>query len=497
MRRTKRRAKPGFALLEAMVFVLLMLLLGTAMLAAAYNMHRRSLERAENDRAYNAAVAALKIVGDDICQNAADADYAKNNYEGERTYTLDLTPEGEAAQAYAQITMQGAAGKITLDGQEFDGLRLTATATVAGETETVELTMQRAGAEAYPHTLYGAGFAGYFSPGSLSDPPALTLGPDTDLYLYGGTAPLELAGLSAGGNVAAQGLELTLRDSSVAGSVVSDSPLTLENTLVGGSDTLNRLSNVYSSASVALRAGTAINGNVYAPAVSSRGSVQILADPTVGSHNIYCTEKQLDEFTVFDAEGSGHLTTDQTPQNLSRTGTLTFGGSGRWVSLAAGALQSPFPGGALRMFVPNFPVDISLGALTDAEPPAGALNARGVLYQVPKGGMLTLNSAQGVEGTPAVFVVLEENATLYLSGAGPYYLCVYGQGPQAKSIVKAAGGAAIYGSLQGVELEVVPGEHPNALTINYVQPSLAAYQAPSSAGYSQDVWRVVGYERIT
>ena len=59
MRRQKRRAKPGFALLEALVFVILMLLLSAAMLAAAYNLHRRSVERIENDRAYNAAVAAL------------------------------------------------------------------------------------------------------------------------------------------------------------------------------------------------------------------------------------------------------------------------------------------------------------------------------------------------------------------------------------------------------------------------------------------------------
>ena len=102
MRRSKRRAKPGFALLEALVFVILMLLLSAAMLAAAYNLHRRSVERIENDRAYNAAVAALKMVGNAI---AGGADPAA--YEAETTYTLDVTPEGEAQQGYAQAPGEG------------------------------------------------------------------------------------------------------------------------------------------------------------------------------------------------------------------------------------------------------------------------------------------------------------------------------------------------------------------------------------------------------
>ena len=182
MRRQKRRAKPGFALLEALVFVILMLLLSAAMLAAAYNLHRRSVERIENDRAYNAAVAALKMVGNAI---AGGADPAA--YEAETTYTLDVTPEGEAQQGYAQITMKGEVGTLTSNGESFEGVRLTAVATVAGETETVQLTLQKARAEAYPHTLYGAGFAG-----RISSPPTLTLGPDTDLYLYGGGAAAEL-----------------------------------------------------------------------------------------------------------------------------------------------------------------------------------------------------------------------------------------------------------------------------------------------------------------
>ncbi len=497
MRRSKRRAKPGFALLEALVFVILMLLLSAAMLAAAYNLHRRSVERIENDRAYNAAVAALKMVGNAI---AGGADPAA--YEAEATYTLDVTPEGEAQQGYAQITMKGQVGKLTSNGETFEGVRLTAVATVAGETETVQLTLQKAKAEAYPHTLYGAGFAG-----RISSPPTLTLGPDTDLYLYGGGAAAELSGLTAGGNVAVQGAGLTLRDSSVAGSVVSDGPVTLENTVVGGgtagaSPSQDRLANVYSSASVALATGAKIYGDVYAPLVSSRGGVELLAS-AAGDHSIYSAERKLDEFTVFEAGGTGHLTTEQA---LSRTGTLTFSGAGKWVTVAPDSLKSPFSadGSPLRMFVPNFPVTLAptivASSLTaSAAPPSGALNSQGALYQVASGGHLTLNSAApDATGKPAVFVVLAQNATLTLAGTGPFYLCVYGAGPNENSVVKVLGGAQIYGSLQGVDLDMIlPHGSPNSLAINYVQPYLAEYQSPSSAGYSADAWRVVGYERLS
>ena len=44
---------------------------------------------------------------------------------------------------------------------------------------------------------------------------------------------------------------------------------------------------------------------------------------------------------------------------------------------------------------------------------------------------------------------------------------------------------------------ILPHGSPNSLTINYVQPYLAEYQSPSSAGYSADAWRVVGYERLS
>lgn len=503
MRRKKRRAKPGFALLEAMVFVILMLLLSAAMLAAAYNMHRRSVERVENDRAYNAAVAALKIAGNEIA-NGADPDA----FKAETSYTLDVTPEGEARQTYAAITMRGEVGAVTVDGESFEGVQLTATATVADETETVRLTLQKVKAEVYPHTLFGAGFAGAFSSAAI---PTLTLGPDTDLYLYGRSDPLELTGLTAGGNVTVQGAELTLRDSSVAGSVVSDSALTLANTLVGGDGaSAGRLANVYSSAQVSLEAGARVDGDVYAPLVSSRGRVELL-----NGHSIYCNDKALDAFTVFDENGGGHLTTETAPAPLSRTGTLTFSGAGRWITPAGDPLKSPFPAsGALSMFVPNFPVNMETHPVSGS--PAGITakpsatesdpnGTRGVLYRVADGAMLTLTGAQpapGADGKPAVFVVLGEDSTLMLEGPGPFYLCVYGQGPfladgRDNSTVKVDGGAVIYGSLQGVQLDVIDSEGlPNTLTVNYVQPYLTEYQAPGSAGYNQDTWRVVGYDRL-
>lgn len=497
MQRRKRRAKPGFALLEAMVFVILMLLLGAAMLGAAYNMHRRSLERAENDRAYNAAVAALKMVGDSIAGGESP-----DRYLAENSYTLDVTPEGEtAAQAFAQVVIKGQKGTFSLGSDSYEGVRLTAAATVAGETETVQLTLQKAKAEPCPHTLFGAGFAGSFT---ASQHPTLTLGPDTDLYLYGfpGAGPVEFTGLTVGGNLIAQGVDLTLRDSSVAGSVVGSGALTLENTLVGGrapdpaapsADPSERLSNVYSLTSAALGPGAQISGDVYAPLVSSRGSVRLL-----GGHSIYCADRQLDQFTVFDAAGGGHLTTDQ---DLSRTGTLTFEGAGRWKALP-GALESPFPGAdPLPMFVPNFPVTIPTTVVSANQTASSApATDEGVLYRVQNDRMLTLTGASpGPGNAPATFVVLGEKSTLYLSGAGPFYLYVYGQGPDKECTVKVPSGAVICGSLQGVTLDFTESSPGGSfeLTLQAMQPTRIEYQTPASAGYSRDVWRVVGYERVS
>ena len=183
----------------------------------------------------------------------------------------------------------------------------------------------------------------------------------------------------------------------------------------GASPSQDRLANVYSSASVALATGAKIYGDVYAPLVSSRGGVELLAS-AAGDHSIYSAERKLDEFTVFEAGGTGHLTTEQA---LSRTGTLTFSGAGKWVTVAPDSLKSPFSadGSPLRMFVPNFPVTLAptivASSLTaSAAPPSGALNSQGALYQVASGGHLTLNSAApDATGKPAVFVVLAQNAT--------------------------------------------------------------------------------------
>ena len=435
------------------------------------------------------------MVGDAIAGGSPPGPYL-----AETSYTLDVTPQGGTAQTFAQITMKGEEGALSLGGETFEGVRLTATATVAGESETVQLTLQKAKAEAYPHTLFGAGFAGRFTAGQQ---PLLTLGPDTDLYLYGAAGAVELTGLTAGGNVAVQGAQLTLRDSSVAGSVVADQALSLENTLVGGqtpdpsasappADPANRLSNVYSLASAALGPGCKISGDVYAPLVSSRGDVRLL-----GGRSIYCSTQDLGEYTVFGADGGGRLTTETA---LSRTGTLTFQGAGKWRTLS-GPLQDPFSGAdPLPMFVPNFPVSIPTTVVsanqTEAVVPA---TDEGVLYRVEYGTMLTLTGADPGPGlAPAVIVILEENATRYLQGPGPFYLYVYGQGPAKGSIVKAPSGAVIYGCLQGIEFDFTssPGSSLT-LTLNAVQPSRIEYQTPVSAGNSADAWRVVGYERLS
>lgn len=500
MKQKKHSAKPGFALLEAVVFVLLMILLSTAMLAAAFNTHRRSVERIENDRAYYAAVTALKMAGNDIASNPGSS--YLNAFTNSAS-TLSVTPEGETEQVHAQITMSGTGnGTVSIGGKDYDGVKLTATATVAGETETVEMLLQKAPAETYPHTLYGAGFAGRLSDDNLTDTgmPTLLLGADTDLYLFNSPAvslddAFTLTKWEVGGNLAAQGIDLTLEGCSVAGSIISDKPLTLNDTQVGKKLETRRLSNVYSTSTVHLNSGTKIFGNVYANTVSSYGDVEMIGG------SIFCNIRQLSQHTLFDAQGSAHLTTDTSPQRLSRTGTLRFtDGAGGWKTLNDAALSSPLANplsDQLPMFVPNFPVDmktVAPDALNSFTPTNEA-----VLCNVPDGGFLTLSQAPASpNGTPTIFVTLGKGATLALDGPRPFYLYVYGQGGKSVdngSLVRVKGGATIYGSLQNVILEV---ENPSAgpVTINYVQPANLAYQAPASAGYTADQWHVVSIERV-
>lgn len=497
----KHTTKGGFALLEAVIFVVIISLLGSAMLAAAFNNYKNNVQRALNDRAYQAAVLALKMVGDEIA-TSSDLTFLDSFTDQPYTIKVDGTTHATVVVSSTKV------GEITdplPPFNKFTGVTLTAVCTIDDQTETVTLTLQRIEREAYPHTLFGAGFAGTL----LTEDAALNFGPDTDLLLIKGSSDtLTLKSPTIGGNLVASGLALNVTDGAVGGTIVSNEPLHLMNTLVGvpisGDDIATpandvRLAGVYTTDRLTIGGGSKIWGNLYAQTIAAIGKTALGKDlEHTGFNAFYKTGYSAPE-TVWDKNKNAHTTNEDGGDpahlhDLVRSG-LRFASGGSPQQLADSfTLDDPLAA-PLRFFVPNFPADIPTVSITadDTRTPSEPINDTGVLYKVANNCTLTLNEAPGFNSTPAIFVQLGEHSTLVLNTAADYYLFVYGdEGGTSK--VTAAGGSHIYGSMQQVSLEI-EGPAPS-LFIDYTAPLQAAYQLPASAGYAKTVWRNLGYTRV-
>ncbi len=220
-----KRRRPGFALLEVLVFLLVLLVLVAAILASAGNLHSRSVRRASSDRAYYAALAAVRMLAGDI----ADGTGSTAAF-GETGMTLSVEDQGDMT---VQVSSTGAQLDSTT---KLTFLTLKATATVGGETQTVELKMQQLPKDQIvPSALFGMGFAGRLDSYGATEDFTWDLNTDADLCLAASPGDaLSFEGIRVGGNLIIHGggsLELT--NSAVAGMIISDGDVTLNNTLVG------------------------------------------------------------------------------------------------------------------------------------------------------------------------------------------------------------------------------------------------------------------------
>lgn len=481
-----RRRKPGFALLEVLVFLLVLLVLVAAILASAGNLHSRSVRRAESDRAYYAALAAARMLAGDIVEGTGGTAAFGDT-------TMTLTVDGQDLPVTISST-----GEQTDAATQQTFLTLTATATVGDETQSVELKLQKLPQdEIVPATLFGMGFAGKLD--SYDKNFEWEFGPDTDLCLTTSSGDaLNFEEIRVGGNLIIHGGgSLTLTNSSVAGMIISDGDVTLNNTVVGEQKdplqtTRKRMTGVCvagDNKKLTLNPGTVLDGPAYADTIEAGDGVTV-------DGNLYCNHKILREQTVFGYDGTARYTSEP---KLGRYGGLAFSGGHTWQTLKSDALagvkalleQGP------PLFMPNFPADmpqetISTSTTKALSPPS----SEGYLIRVKKDQSLTLTAAPPPEEEtrPAIFVILEENATLMLpDGQGSYYVNVYGLGDlndRAKSsVLKATENAIICGTLQNVELDT----SNHYLPMSSQQPTKLAFQAPASQGRTSAGWAVVDY----
>lgn len=500
------RRKKGFALLEVLIFIIILLVLSSSILASAANAHRRTVERTEADRAYHVALTVAKILAQDAMENPG----LHQGAYADTPFTLQREGQAGGLDVTASST-----GEVTKDG--VTTVTFTVTAAVGDATQHVSMTLQKLPPDVVPSVPFGTGFAG-----RLAGDTWLDLEADSDLYLYGYPADstVALSGRTVGGNLAVQGAALSLTDSAVAGMVITNGDATLQNCRLGpaaygGSvSSKRRLSGVYAwGGTLALAHGTAIQGDVYAQNVSLDGLVELDGD-------LYCAgDKQQVQFSVLGRDGEEHLTSERRPLDLSRLGQLRFTGAHTWRTLTD---FDDVLGGGLKLFRPNFPAGETIGfpavglpadlagrdtltrAVVDSDAtlaiPRQDTNLGGLHLTVKSGVTLTLTQCEAFGGDygltrAGVFVELEDGAKLVLEGRKTFYAYIYGQGPDAASVT-ATGGAVLYGTIQGAELEVT-GTDPDTdvFAIRHVDPVDLAYRAPASGGSSEESWAIIDYTK--
>jgi hypothetical protein len=124
-------------------------------------------------------------------------------------------------------------------------------------------------------------------------------------------------------------------------------------------------------------------------------------------------------------------------------------------------------------------------------------------------GIVTSNSSATISNAPACdingtskvgsIIVLEPNATLTLSGKGPFYLMVYGS--DTSSTVNIDSGATVYGCLQNVNVNILTnGTDTPTLTLSYLEPitinNTSILNAPASNGKTTPYFHLVSVQRV-
>ena len=467
---SKRKAKQGFVLLEALVLVTLMTILGASMLASAYNDRQRSRAYAVNNEAQSLAINALYMLLDAENQRLARGGsplyFTRTLFSSQATLEVTDQSGGRLLQGTVQL-------KIQPDGVTPSLYTISATATMGNgyASESLEMMVNLVQKDQVPPVLFGAGLCGVLTTSSDNqNPVTLHLGSGTDLFLTGTSpdAALTITDSNLQGNVIFRNLDVTLHRTTVSGMVVTNSNLTLGNSRLDGTrqgeNGQNRLSGIYMSTSgsnlLTLLPGNKIVGSVYADQFQRIGISEI-------SESV--------QASGIRSSGSVVLNQSGTPRSYS----IQSRSGGNLPSQLSQPLQDLTTN--VSIFTPNSQWD---GAnIVDRDT---TLEQSHVLPDA--------------SGRIQSVYYLKAGCTLDLTGVTNPYLLVFGEDTTAK--VKVAQGSTITGTLQNVTVEIqVDAAQSPRLNLQYAQPTAVLGDdsyllAPSSIGRPYSYLSVLSIHRM-
>lgn len=501
---SKKKKKRGFILLEAVVFITLMMVLGAAMLSASYNDRVRSLEYSTNNQAYNAALSALQLLVDGESTrllNGQDLQYLTNSPAESPLSTQIAITTSEDITVTIPVD-------IAIASAENNSFTLTATANVGTQSETVQMVVQYHDADTIPSllygieqsnsntVLYGSGLAGKLTASNGSNTFRLNLGADTDLYLFdsSNSDSLTLSDSSIGGNVLITNQILTVKNSTIGGMLLSNSNLIMENSvlgnqavsLTGNNQTVKRLSGIYTPQTLTLLPGNSIEGDVYSNILDYKGGCLFSE-----TSSVYFTERNWGTLVYGNSQNSTYSLAD----GYRRGDSYGYASSPNFKNFTESFVNlSALP---VRMYTPTLPNTMTI--FSDGAVPENNVGLSATISR----NFATITSAPPciVDGTAKVGTVIfmQDDATLSLRGQGPFYLMVYGNG--TNNTVQVDSGAQIYGCLQNVTVEIQSGSDTTPeLNLSYIEPiplnNASLLDAPASNGKTTPYFQLISIERL-
>lgn len=129
----------GFAMLEAMAAVAVLMAVAASVLASVSAVNRREIRKIEKDEAYDAALAAVRLMADEVMEGGTDEDSAANVLAMENGLTareaeIVITPKDGSEPFSVPVTVR--------TERDDSRLILYAESVVGGQRKMVSLTLE-------------------------------------------------------------------------------------------------------------------------------------------------------------------------------------------------------------------------------------------------------------------------------------------------------------------------------------------------------------------
>lgn len=301
MRRRKTGFRSGFALLEAMIIVMVFLVLSAALMASAGVLYRKSLRQAERKAAYCGALTAVRMMAAQILETEGSEDRMDgtdlSDLTDRRMTAKRLMDPPGLAETETSLTAElpdGTRQAMTVfisSERDGDSLVLKARAVSGSQEETVTLRLEKR-QSLIPEYPFGSGLLGNVE---IRGDSTVCMGPDTDLYLKGVENPEGHRWIrDVWGNLLADGTGLVLDEVRVGGMIISNDTVDLNRCVVGNGGS-RRMGGITVSQSLSMT-DCDVYGDVYAEQAYVLGDCRITG-------TVFCTECAGSEETVWNGEG--------------------------------------------------------------------------------------------------------------------------------------------------------------------------------------------------